>query len=150
MAECSRSRNPLDTDRLVRFDPVTCDVAAAELVHGLGVGLFCCQCEPLNGLGRQVLHEEQERQVALRICFAGVSVGDQRVVFRLEAKTGEGDGVIELDAGVFALVGASLGVKLSIGNTAPQRALTQAGQGGGSVQGDIGHRGACLVWKALV
>lgn len=78
------------------------------MVHGLGVGLFCCRREPLRGLGRQALHEELERQVALRFCFACVGVDDQPVVFRLEAKTGEGDDVIELDAGVFALVCASL------------------------------------------
>ena len=61
VAECGRSRNSLDTDCFVRLDPGTCDVAAAELVHGLGVGLFCCRREPLRGLGRQALHEELER-----------------------------------------------------------------------------------------
>ena len=58
VAECGRSRNPLDTDCFVRLDPGTCDVAAAELVHGLGVGLVGRPGEPGHRFARVVLREQ--------------------------------------------------------------------------------------------
>ena len=104
--------------------------------------------EPLHGLGRHFLHEEFERQVALRFGLAGVGVQEQREVFRFQVKARERGNFLELDAGVVALVGVALEVEQSVGHSAPERAFAQAREGCCGVQRDSRHREGCGMRKA--